>query len=61
MTPGMQIRLWLRQASKTQVGVTAVALAGVVVLLVASLTTGSHHRASTSVAAGAGAATNTGQ
>ena len=61
MTPGMQIRLWLRQASKTQVGVTAVALAGVVVLLVASLTTGGHHRASTSVAAGAGAATNTGQ
>ena len=61
MTPGMQIRLWLRQASRTQVGVTAVVVAGVVVLLVASLTPAHHKGAAASVAAGAGTEANTGQ
>ena len=37
MTPGMQFRLWLRGAARSQVALAAVAVAAVVALLVASL------------------------
>jgi ABC-type branched-subunit amino acid transport system substrate-binding protein len=37
MTPGMQIRLWLRTAARSQVAITFAVLAAVVALLVASM------------------------
>lgn len=46
MTPGMQIRLWLRTAARSQVGVTLAVLAVVVALLVASVSQGSPSRTS---------------
>jgi hypothetical protein len=45
MTPGMQIRLWLRTAARGQVAVTAVVLAAVVALLTASVSQGGKHPA----------------
>ena len=41
MTPGMQIRLWLRTAARSQVAATFAVLAAVVALLVASVSQGS--------------------
>ena len=40
MTPGMQLRLWLRTAARTQVAGAAVALVAVIALLVASVSRG---------------------
>ena len=40
MTPGMQFRLWLRSASRGQVGASAAVLAAVVLLLAASVSRG---------------------
>lgn len=40
MTPGMQIRLWLRSAARSQVAVTAAVLGAVLVLLASSLSRG---------------------
>ena len=44
MTPGMQFRLWLRQAAKGQVGGAFVVVAAVVALMVASIDRGSSHQ-----------------
>lgn len=47
MTPGMQIRLWLRTAARSQVALAAVAVAAVVALLVASMPQDAHPATST--------------
>ena len=52
MTPGMQLRLWLRTAARSQVALTAAVLAAVLVLLGASVPHGSSPAAAPGVTLG---------